>query len=379
MNNVLKGGLGLLSYLLFTGGLIGQDHFFLIQKDLQEAHYGEIRSSTLRMEAIKEMTNMTTGNFSSFFSIKTSNDMPSVLGSYIIENNRLVFQPRFLPDPSINYQIEFSFKQLSKLTNKDFGQSVYTTTFQFQNERFKETEIINFYPNEDTLPANILRAYIHFSAPMSFENPYDFISILDFKGDTLKDAFVEIQDGLWNADRTRLTILFHPGRIKRGVGPNVKQGSIFKDRKTYQLAIAKEWLDTNRNMLKSPFNKSFFITPSVRLALHPSDFKVKILREGDRYRVELCSDKILDHALAARMINLRNKDGDIVQDAEITSRTNSILIMSEYLKRGENYILSINPELEDVSGNTFISAFDREKNEQATSAVNTIVIPFKIE
>lgn len=67
-------------------------------------------------------------------------------------------------------------------------------------------------------PANVLRFHLQFDRPMTCENALRNLALTDRSGSKIEAPFVDIRDGLWNADQTLLTVLFHPGRIKSGVG-----------------------------------------------------------------------------------------------------------------------------------------------------------------
>lgn len=62
-------------------------------------------------------------------------------------------------------------------------------------------------PLTDTVPQNMLRFYLYFSQPMSIDDPYKYLSLLHSDGREVHDAFVEFSQGLWDKDRTRLTVL----------------------------------------------------------------------------------------------------------------------------------------------------------------------------
>ncbi len=86
------------------------------------------------------------------------------------------------------------------------------------------TVVTAITPSAETWPENLLRFYIHFSAPMSRRGAIGFVSLVDDKGQTLSDVFLEVNANLWNDDDTRFTVLFDPGRVKRGILPNSSSG-----------------------------------------------------------------------------------------------------------------------------------------------------------
>ena len=70
------------------------------------------------------------------------------------------------------------------------------------------------YPSSDVLPENLLRFYVHFSAPMQRGGVQGHIFLLDAEGQEVKGAFLNLATELWDSAMQRLTILLHPGRIK---------------------------------------------------------------------------------------------------------------------------------------------------------------------
>jgi len=56
-------------------------------------------------------------------------------------------------------------------------------------------------------------------------------------GSVVPLAFVEVQHGLWDPQRKRLTLVFHSGRIKRGVAPGERLGPPLRAGETYRLVV----------------------------------------------------------------------------------------------------------------------------------------------
>ena len=52
----------------------------------------------------------------------------------------------------------------------------------------------------------------------------EHVSLLDDHGKPVVDPFLPVDGELWNADRTRYTVFFDPGRQKRGILPNREMG-----------------------------------------------------------------------------------------------------------------------------------------------------------
>ena len=118
------------------------------------------------------------------------------------------------------------------------------------------THVISVWPLRELLPENLLRFYVSFSAPMSRGEAYRRIKLIDTSTGKLVDApFLELDEELWSPDGTRFTLLFDPGRIKRGLRPREEVGPVLEEGKTYSLLIETDWPDAAGNPLVSPFSK----------------------------------------------------------------------------------------------------------------------------
>jgi hypothetical protein len=85
-------------------------------------------------------------------------------------------------------------------------------------KREPTTVITQVNPTADRLPENTLRWYVHFSAPMTRGGAYRHVKLLC--GETeVSYPFLELDEELWSADGKRFTLLFDPGRVKRGLKP----------------------------------------------------------------------------------------------------------------------------------------------------------------
>jgi hypothetical protein len=74
------------------------------------------------------------------------------------------------------------------------------------------------WPPPAAWPANILRFHLAFPRPMDGWHAMGHLA-LEAGGDAAPGtALLDLQDGLWNPEQTVLTVLLHPGRVKRGVG-----------------------------------------------------------------------------------------------------------------------------------------------------------------
>lgn len=338
--------------------------------DPASGSYGTFTLEGLGSNVVDQLRWMESGGLSSIFYVRVNNSEVNMLGTYVVTRDAITFKPRFLPDNRLIHEAYVNLDFLEKLGFKTANQGVERFELTFKVSKTKRTEVIELFPAVDTLPANVLRAYIHFSASMGLGNPYNHVKILDEKGRVVDEPFVELPEGMWDGSRTRLTLFFHPGRIKRGVGPNLTKGAVFEVGKRYTLVVDQEWLDGSGNKLASAFSKTWLLSEPVRQRINLSDWQIKTPSDSQG-SLEVHTSQILDQALYPRMIEVMLAKRPI---AGVWTSTGATYVFKpdEPWKPGD-YMLKVDPKLEDITGNTLNAAFDVEsKNERPDSIKSTI-------
>ncbi|SNS92902.1 hypothetical protein SAMN05421640_1665 [Ekhidna lutea] len=378
--NIKKGGLwSLLCFLLAVSTVNGQS-FFTAKTLPQSDRYGTITTRLVPEDIVRliEERNLNFDEWSSFFYVQTSPSGPAVLGAYGIETNHLSFTPKFLPDPNIKYLVTFSYPKLAELLSGQIEEtSIYSDVASFEPPEATQPEVISFIPKLHDVPANLLRFYVYFSAPMSLQNPYDFITIEDKNGKALVDPFVIVPEGLWNIDHTRLTLLLHPGRVKQGVGPNMTLGDVLLAGNSYTLKIDPAWKGSSGEPLKEAFTQTINATNPLRGAMNINNWALKAKVNNGIGILTVVTDHPLDQPLAQRMLFLRNMEGQILPVQINFENPEQLQILWRHQGSQELELL-IDPRLEDVCGNTPHYAFDLEGTER-TPSQEELKIKFKIE
>ncbi|MBX2816484.1 MAG: hypothetical protein KTR24_10815 [Saprospiraceae bacterium] len=295
----------------------------------------------------------------------------NVLGRHFLTDSSLVFQPKYLPDPSLVHHAYLDLALLAHyIPDLDHPLGIVHQEISFAGQQQSPaTEILRLSPNFDTVPENILRTYLHFTAPMGFENPFAFISLLNEAGDTLKDAFVELPEGLWNRDRTRLTLLFHPGRIKRGVGLRQAMGPQLMVNQVYRLVVSSHWKDAHGNRLKAPLSKKWIIGEAFRDRLRLCEWQLGLPRSSSRAPLLVRPKTPLDPVLAQKMLTISQNDQVMVGIWMQTGKREWRFTPKEEWSSG-TYTLSADAHLEDIAGNTMHAAFDVESGAQSNMSSN---------
>ena len=102
------------------------------------------------------------------------------------------------------------------------------------------------------------------------------IKLIDEEGNIDNYVFMEFKQELWSADGKRLTLLFDPGRIKRGVSTNILQGLALIKGKNYKLSISGDWQDVHGQQLTMNTIKEFVVGNGYRQHIKTNDWFIDV-------------------------------------------------------------------------------------------------------
>ncbi len=311
-----------------------------------------------------------------------TSDTPPIVGNYWTENNLMFFIPKYPPPPGITYSIVFHARRLTEDYHlKDELPITFTKEAYVKDVTLiPETEVVTIYPSADTVPSNLLRIYLYFTNPMGSKDPFEYISLQSDDGVEIEDAFVEVPAGLWDRSRKRLTVLIHPGRVKRGIGPRDTMGPVFEKGKSYTLRISGNWEDDKGLPLVNTVEKIYRVTGADRKIVDPVNWTLTSPTIGTFQPLVVDFGEPLDHALINRMITVIDDQGLPVEGKiEAFQEESSISFIPIYHWKSGSYKLLINPKLEDLAGNNLISVFDLESgnSDQVSSGKSLATIQFK--
>src|SRR5258708_25699878 len=106
------------------------------------------------------------------------------------------------------------------------------------------------------------------------------IHLLDQAGAPVELPFLEVDQELWDREYKRLTVLFDPGRIKRGLVPLADAGPAIEDGKQYTLVIDREWLDGRRAPLAAGSRQPFRVGPADRTPPDTAQWRLSAPKAG---------------------------------------------------------------------------------------------------
>ncbi len=240
-----------------------------------------------------------------------------------------------------------------------FGGTVLERRFDVAAPSGRPPRVLAVFPSADALPENLLRFYIHFSQPMEAKDAHRYVHLRDDAGAEVALAFVEIEHGLWNPQQTRLTVLLHPGRIKRGVAPGERLGPPLRAGRSYRLVVDAAMADRTGRELGATFERRFHVVAADRRS--PSrGLRLDAPTRADE-PVTLRLPEPLDEALLRRLVWVEDARGRTLDGAvEVRDGESLWSFRPSAPWTAGSYSVRVHPALEDRAGNRFDRLFDRE-------------------
>jgi hypothetical protein len=276
-------------------------------------------------------------------------DKPAIAGSYEFDAEGLHFQPRFPFVPGVAYTARL-----------DFGGSTLLRRFEVAAPSGRVPRVLAVFPSGDVLPENLLRFYLHFSQPMEAKDAQRHVRLFrDDTGAEVPLAFVEIEHGLWDPRQTRLTVLLHPGRIKRGVAPGERLGPPLRAGLSYRLVVDAAMPDQTGRPLGTTFERRFRVVEADRES--PSAERLGLeAPSGPDASLTVRLPEPLDEALLRRLVWVEDARGQAVAGAvEVRDGERIWSFRPASPWAPGTYAVRVHPALEDRAGNRFDRVFDR--------------------
>ncbi len=285
-------------------------------------------------------------------------NVPAMLGSYQVENDLIRFQPKFPIERGVTYRAVFRPAGSPGVVDNRSAEVI--SKFRLPMAQRKSTTVVaQVYPSGDVLPENLLKFYIHFSAPMRGGHVYQHIHLRDEAGKPVELPFLEIDEELWNPEMTRLTLFIDPGRIKRGVKPLEEIGPALEEGKRYTLEIDAAWQDSAGLPLRESFRKPFRAGAPDREPPSPATWKIKSPKVGTRDALTVSFSEPMDHALALRLIRVADAAGRLVEGLSALSNHEKRWRFAprEPWSAGQHQ-LQVQNTIEDLAGNNIGKAVE---------------------
>ncbi len=301
-------------------------------------------------------------------SVATADNKTPLLGTGKVVGNSFVFVPRFPLRAGVQYRAVFEPLDMETMLDvPDASNSL-------------ESKVAAVYPTADILPANQLKFYLHFTAPMSRGTSYLHVKLHDEQGVVVELPFVEIGEELWDKRQQRLTLLLDPGRIKRGLRPHNEVGPPLVAGHSYTLVIDKNWLDAERHLLQEEFRKSFRVEPSDRSQPNPAVWNIEVPAAGSTAPLVLQFGESLDHALLTHCLEVNDAAGEtIAGTVTISDHESRWRFAPQTPWQTGQYKIRVDTRLEDLAGNSIQRPFEVKQATRQEKVPAHLELPFAVQ
>ena len=281
--------------------------------------------------------------------------VPAIAGNFTLDGDSVVFAPRFPFVDGVEYSL------LVDREGEPTGPEVWTIERPAPalNPTARVTAI---YPTAVEVPVNLLKVYIHFSAPMSEGWAGRAVKVRrEQTGQVLDGVFLPPEPELWDPERRRLTMLLDPGRIKRGLAPNLEAGYPLIEGEGVRVEVDPEFRDAAGQPLVAGAERRYIVGQELRSRPEPGRWQVTAPAAGTVEPLVVEFDRPLDQALALRCLLVRDSGG-----APIPGRVDVGLEECSWFFHPDSqwdeggYQVAVDPSLEDLAGNLPGRVFDRD-------------------
>ncbi|KAB8330818.1 hypothetical protein SD80_029695 [Scytonema tolypothrichoides VB-61278] len=301
--------------------------------------------------------------------------MPPMYGNYTVNQKGVVFYPRYPLQEGQCYTAIFRLGRLQTLLSNQIQMitdeqvtAVITNEFCIPKLDIPPAQIVRVYPSSDHLPENLLRFYLYFSSEMRRGSALQHIHLFDSHEQEIDSVFLDTGEELWDSTATRLTLLFDPGRVKKGLKAHVNMGRALTVGETYRLVIDRNWLDAQGRPLQSSFLKQFTVVFEDIIPPAIENWTVIAPKADTQEPLLISFPKPLDHVSLVTLNHVEDDDSnrvkgtvDLLNDEKIWTFTPTRPWMPGL------YTLFVDPRLEDIAGNNLNGLFDKPIGKQTHS------------
>lgn len=281
-----------------------------------------------------------------------------IAGIHRVTPDAVEMIPQFPLDPGREYLVRIDG---SRLPDPRPGSLVESRVMLPRAAASATTRVTAIYPSSSTWPENTLRFYLHFSSPMSGTSAVGHVRLLDAGGVEVRDALLEVDVDLWNSEYTRRTVFFDPGRVKRGIKPNVDLGRALVAGRRYSIVVKTSWRDSQGQPLAEEFRHAFTAAAPIEAPLDPAAWSIAQPAKGTRDPLVVRFPWALDEGLLNRAIGVvaaggAPLDGTIIVGVDQSTWT----FVPAAPWRDVPHSVVVLTLLEDPAGNKIGQAFEFE-------------------
>ena len=237
------------------------------------------------------------------------------------------------------------------------------------------------YPSSKTLPSNHLKFYLVFSEPMQPGDIWSNFRLIDLKDNRpVPRPFRHTE--LWSRDQKRLTLWFHPGRVKQGVNLNVELGPILREGRRYRLVVSGDWPSARGVPLGDDVTKTFQAGPADHDQPDPQRWRLEIPGAATRQPLRCDMGESLDWALLHSDLVVIDQSGTPLEGTVETVANESVWVFTPQRPWPvATFRLAVSSVLEDLAGNSVERPFEVDITDpkNATKVPETVFRVFTVK
>jgi len=281
------------------------------------------------------------------------NGLPAMAGRYIGDGDDLCFVPRFSFLDGTTYTVLVGGLTVAALERR-------------RPDGPAMAEVVAIHPTAAEVPRNLLRLYVHFSAPMSEGYAAGHVRLVDEAGTAMVGALLPSEYELWDQARRRLTVLLDPARIKRGLTGHRSSGYPLRPGAPFRLVVDDGFCDAQGRRLRVGAERRYDVGEDERRRVEPGDWTVTVPSSATSDPLVVAFSGPLDHGLLQRCLQVVDPDGRPVRGRpEAGPEDRSWQLVPQQRWGPGSYRLIVDPVLEDLAGNSVDRVFDRDLSRPA--------------
>ena len=238
-------------------------------------------------------------------------DVQPTAGRYEVGPDAVTFVPRYPLPPGLCYVMVVRA-----------GDGQQHVAFRLPAARAEPTaRVLAIYPSGDRLVRNQLKLYVQFSTSMSEGQAARHVRLVRAdSGEAIESPFVA-EPELWDRERRRLTLLFDPGRLKRGLRSHEEAGYPLQEGVAVRVVVDEGFRDATGAPLRERFEQRYEVEGDLRARVDPRNWECRLPAAGTVEALRVRFDRPLDHALLQHAIEVSDGAGRPVPGRPETERS----------------------------------------------------------
>ena len=279
-------------------------------------------------------------------------DLQPMAGRYEVGADALTFVPRYPLRPGLCYAMVVR-------TGEGGEQRM---AFRLPAARAEPTaRVLAIHPSGDRLVRNQLKLYVQFSTGMSEGQAARHVRLVRADSDEAIESPFVAEPELWDRERRRLTLLFDPGRLKRGLRSHEEAGYPLQEGVPVHVLVDEGFRDADGAPLRERFEQRYAVDGDLRTRVDPRDWECRLPAAGTADALLVRFDRPLDHALLQHALEVSDDAGrPVAGRPEIGASERSWTFTPAAPWPAGEYRLAVDPRLEDLAGNSIARVFDRD-------------------